>query len=292
MLEYCRQIAAVMARDPGGRGLPGNVPPPDLEGLAESLLSLKSALIVTGFPIVPAKIGETDGPGGAANIARLLTGLGADVAVVTDDYSLPLVQAACALHAPMARAVRVPMEGAEAFCDDLLARIRPTHVIAIERPGKHGGHYHNMRGHVLDAYVADTDRLFSAFDGCTVAIGDGGNELGMGSFADVIRANVPGGGAICADLGAAFPLAAGISNWWGWGLQALISVATGRNLMPTRAEEWELLQAVLRAGGVDGVSFEPKPTVDGMPFDEYTAPLDELRTIVCAALGQKEDKHA
>ncbi len=175
------QIANVLKSDPGNRGLAGSLPDTSLSKLAEELMAARRVIIVTGFPIKSCSIGETDGPCGAANIAYALTHLEKEVTIVTDVYSYDMVTAACALRAPSAQMACVPMKGAEAFCRCLLDEIRPTHVIAIERPGKSfTGHFYNMRGEIIDDMVADTELLLTGTNAVTIGIGDGGNELGMG----------------------------------------------------------------------------------------------------------------
>ena len=102
--------------------------------------------------------------------------------------------------------------------------------------------------------------------GCvTVAIGDGGNELGMGALLPQIAAGVPHGAEIGAVLPAQYTLGAGVSNWWGPGLAALLSHETGRNLMLTPEEDRALLQAVVNAGAVDGCTKERALSVDSYP---------------------------
>ena len=181
----------------GGRGL--TVPQPPLAKLARTLSSSRRALVLTGFPIDCGDyvIGETDGPCGAAEIARVLTALGCQVTVVTDAPSIPLLRAALAQTAPAARLEEAPMEDTEAFARTLWEQLQPDLFLSIERPGKaSNGHFHNMRGTVIDAMTADTDCLLAlaAERGCvTVAIGDGGNELGMGALLPQIAAGVPHG---------------------------------------------------------------------------------------------------
>ena len=94
-------IALPAARDPGKRGLAAAARP-DLRALAQTLCAASSVLIVTGFPIRAARIGETDGPCGAAALAHALCALGKRVTVVTDALSAAAVRAACALRAPQA----------------------------------------------------------------------------------------------------------------------------------------------------------------------------------------------
>lgn len=252
------------------RGL--RVPQPPLEELARRLASSRRALLLTGFPIDCGDhvVGETDGPCGAAEIARVLTALGGQVTVVTDAPSLPLLEAALARAAPEAVLEEAPAAGTEAFARDLLDRLRPDLFLTIERPGKAAnGHFHNMRGVVIDAMTADTDCFLSlaAERGCvTVAVGDGGNELGMGALLPQIEAGVPHGAEIGAVLPAQYTLAAGVSNWWGPGLAALLSHETGRDLMLTQEEDRALLQAVVDAGAVDGCTKERTLSVDGYPL--------------------------
>ena len=270
----------------GQRGL--SVPQPPLEELARALTASRRALVLTGFPIDCGDhvVGETDGPCGAAEIVRVLTALGCQVTVVTDGPSLPLLRAALDQTAPETPLEEVPMEGTEAFVQALWDRIQPDLFLTIERPGKAAnGHFHNMRGTVIDAMTADTDCLLAlaAERGCvTVAIGDGGNELGMGALLPEIAAGVPHGAEIGAVLPAQYTLAAGVSNWWGPGLAALLSHETGRNLMLTQAEDQALLQAVVDAGAVDGCTKERTLSVDGYPV---TVQL-ELRRRLEELLGQ------
>jgi hypothetical protein len=245
--------------------------------------------ILTGFPIAAAGVGETDGPSGAANIARALGRLGIEAHLITDARSIALVEAAAAVYAPEARCHCIPDGDAGAAGLALLHQCAPTHLIAIERPGRHGGHYYSAKGVILDDLVADTDALYAAFDGVKIAIGDGGNELGTGSLRDVTLAVVPGGAEICADLGSDFALAAGVSNWWGWGIAALLSVAAGRDLMPSDAEEAALLAAVVAAGGVDGMAFVPQMTVDGLSLEANLAMLRDIRALVSETLAGRLD---
>ena len=68
--------------------------------------------------------------------------------------------------------------------DELIDRWREDGidwVIAIERCGPGAdGRLRNMRGTDIRAHVAPLERLFSAGPWRTIAIGDGGNEIGMG----------------------------------------------------------------------------------------------------------------
>ena len=273
------RIWQVMETDPGHRGLTTDLPRADLRALGFSLLEAGEVFIISGFPVQFAGgKGETDGPVGTANLAAVLEQIGKRVTVITDEASCAAMLAACSLYAPSAEVLCVPKNGAQAFCYGLLKHRRPTHVIAIERPGRgQDGHFHNFRGDYIDELLADTDLLLYDKNTVTIGIGDGGNELGMGGFRSMIEERVSHGDLICADAGADFTLTAGVSNWWGWGIRAVLSAVTGHDLMPTDEQENKLLRAVVSNGCVDGVTGEAVLTVDHLSQEENLRVLRELR---------------
>ncbi len=278
--QFAWQLARILAWDPGDRGLLGALPPPDLPGAVDALLEASRVLVVTGFPVASVGVGETDGPVGAAHIAHSLAALGKQVAMVTDRWSADLVRAACGFRAPGVEVELAPQQGAADWCRRLMERQKPDLVLAIERPGKGtDGHFHNMRGQVIDHLTADTDLLLQLAP-CSLAIGDGGNELGMGAFSQQIHSGVPQGPLICAQIAADYPLTAGISNWWGWGIGALLSARTGRMLLPSDRQERETLACVVRAGGVDGVTGRQELTVDNLSLEENLQVLRQVRNLL------------
>lgn len=283
-MHFSEQVCTLMRQDPGGRGLPAGIPPLPADAAADTLFGAGRTLLLTGFSIPcggkTGVRGETDGPSGTANLAAALSAVGGEVCVVTDAVSFPLVQAALDLRAPEAKLVRFPQEQPEQAAEALLASFVPTHLVALERPGKAlDGHFHNMRGEQIDAIVADTDPLFSLANQrgvVTIGIGDGGNELGMGGLRPLVERSVPNGAEICAALAGDYTLAAGVSNWWGWGLAALLSVRCGRLLLPSVEEETRMLDAVLQAGAVDGALKKAARSVDGIPLDFHLRLLQDL----------------
>ncbi|MBU5625926.1 DUF4392 domain-containing protein [Oscillibacter sp. MSJ-2] len=256
----------------GSRGL--RAPMPALRELSGVLLRSRSALVLTGFPVDCGTVaGETDGPIGAAEIAGALTAIGCQVEVATDAPSYRSVEEALELASPEAGLTVVPFLETGRFIRRLFDRCQPDLVLAIERPGKGmDGHFHNMRGAVIDRMTADTDsclQLARQRSITTVAIGDGGNELGMGALYGEVCAHVPHGVEIAAVEPAQFTLAAGVSNWWGAGLAALLSHATGRELMLSEQGETELLRAIVGAGAVDGCTGRRTMSVDGLELSAH-----------------------
>ena len=119
---------------------------------------------------------------------------------------------------------------------------------------------------------------FTAGIAVTIAIGDGGNELGMGAIVDSVCATAPLGELVCAREPADYTLVAGVSNWWGWGLAAALSLDTGRDLLPTDADELRRARLVMEAGAVDGVLGTPELMVDGLSMEQNLEILHALRT--------------
>src|SRR5262249_41512170 len=119
----------------------------------------------------------------------------------------------------------------------------------------------------------------------TIGIGDGGNEIGMGKIAwDTIHRNIPNGGLIACRVPTDFLIVAGVSNWGAYALAAGVALLRGVKLPaelfdPER--ERAILQAMVDAGPlVDGVTGKQTATVDGLSWEDYIRPLQEIGRIV------------
>ena len=148
----------LLALDPGARGIAKFFQPGGALRAAHALRRAERVLITTGF-VVAAGVAETDGPPGAALLGRALRTLGADVQYVTDDVTAPVLAASLgALGEP--DDVRCYPRG-DGAARAVLDRERPTHLVAIERPGRaRDGAYRNMRGVDVSAWNAPIDELF------------------------------------------------------------------------------------------------------------------------------------
>ena len=102
----------------------------------------------------------------------------------------------------------------------------------------------------------------------------------MGTYYDQVAEHVPCGDIIGTAEGADLALASGVSNWWGWGIAALLSLQAGKNLLPSEFEETELLHRVVLAGGVDGCTKENVDTIDNLPLDAHLALLRDVIALV------------
>ena len=270
-------IDHLLALDPGRRGIGGFFQPGGALRAARALVRARTVLITTGF-IVSDGMPETDGPPGAAVLGRALRRLGARVRYTTDAAALPVLAAALKAVDEPDDAFPYP-DGAGAAAD-VLARERPTHLVAIERPGRgRGGDYLNMRGVSVTPWNRPIDNMFLLARRkrtrrgvpATIAIGDGGNEIGMGN----LRAALGRQGALMARIASVVRVdhlvVAGVSNWGAYGIVAQLARLTGRPLLHTPDEEHGLIAACVDAGAVDGVTRRRARTVDSLDADTHAA---------------------
>ena len=249
--------------------------------------------LLTGFyvPNGSPPAAETDGPAGAALLAAGLTHAGLTCRMLTDTPCRSACNAALAgAGVPQVAldsvAPGAPLHAAIAIWRD--AGI--DWAIAIERCGRSaGGPPHNMRGVDVSAYTAPLDDLFLAGPWDTIAIGDGGNEIGLGCLPRALIArHVAHGETIACVTPASHLIMAGVSHW---GVYALIAA-----LALLRADWREALLGCLDAGldahiletmvrdgpAVDGVSQRQALTIDTFPPAVHRAKLLAIRAAIGA----------
>lgn len=228
-----------------------------------------TVLIGTGFPV--ANTFETDGPVGAIALYQGLEALGAR----------PIIACASPLAEALAGDYRVlplacaPGDGGEPAAMAWLAANNPAAVISIERPGLTAdGRYYNMRGEDISPRCGVFDPFLSRAGCPTIAIGDGGNEIGMGKIAEAIAAlDIRVAITSCDEL-----LVADVSNWGAYGLLAFLALWSGRDLLD-KFSPLATLRYLSERGSVDGVTRENTLTEDGMPASEGETVIRELRRL-------------
>ncbi len=263
-------IDHVLALDPGGRGIAAFFTPGAAVAAARALRGARRVLITTGFLVQPG-VAETDGPPGAAVLGRALRLLGVRVRYVTDAVTAaPLAAALKVLGEP---AEILEYDGGDEAAAPLLRSERPTHLIAVERPGRsRSGDYLTARGESVAAWNPPLDALFLERSGAvTVGIGDGGNEIGMGNVRDRLARE----GALMARIASTVCVdhlvVAGTSNWGAYGVVAALARLAKRPLVHDPSLERTLIEACVAAGAHDGITRRREPTVDGLPLDIHTA---------------------
>lgn len=289
-MDAVAAIERLVARDVGrGSELLSRYTAGSLRRAVRSLLDSPelNVGIITGFYIPGAEkpAAETDGPVGAVQVAAALTALGGSVRILTDEPCSPVLEAAID-----AAGLAVPLDAAPTGhrYDEWERTYRHdfSHLLAIERVGPDwsGGPPRNMRGESVEAWTAPLHRAYTGNPGTRLAIGDGGNELGMGSLPhDAVAEIVANGALIHCGVPADALIVAGTSNWGAAGLVAALAasrrdVDVAHLLDPAWSQD--ILEAIVHdAGAVDGVLRAAVPTVDGLSWESYVDVLIELETL-------------
>jgi hypothetical protein len=226
-------------------------------------------IIGTGFPV--SGTFETDGPVGAIALYQSLQALGAR----------PLI----ACGAPLAQALSGDYEVLELTARDLssahreaavqLAALQPQIVVAIERPGLAADNrYYNMRREDITARCTFFDPFVSQAECPTIAIGDGGNEIGMGNIAHALAGLDINPSVTCCDE----LLVADVSNWGTYGLIAFLAMWAQQDLL-AEISPTSLLNYLSSRGSVDGVTRANTLTEDGLQVREGLQVIAQLRAL-------------
>jgi D-glutamate cyclase len=270
-------------------------------------------VLATGYPIYPWFTGEQDGPVGTATLARaLVVGIGARPVIVTDPDNVDICASAVrgaglstrslddALRLPTTAAVLpFPLEWEEATrrSQELLTTLRPAALIAIERPGANErGEYHGAGGQCLTDHCAKVDKLFEVAgrqELLTIGIGDGGNEIGCAAIRDTVLRVVPNGAACtCPCGGTTVPtvqtdlfVAAAVSNWGAYGIEAAMALLLGRpEVLHDRDVDARVYDCCAAAGANNPGSGLLDPGADGVPARLHGHVVELLHQMVRTGL--------
>ena len=273
-----------MSFDPGRRGFAGNLRPGDLERGTRRLQSAKNIAVATGFFIPAAQAVENDGPLGAVFLARGLLALGKDVVLLLPDTAEAACQVLCQELGLSCRAVLL---SPGLVSEQLVEELGCDTLVVIEYPGQgQDKTCRNMRGADITPYVPLLDKAFNYAKQCgifTIAVGDGGNELGC-AVRGSVGAVAPCGTPIAAVTEAEVVIAAGLSNWGVYALLAAMSLLENKNMVPTPSEERSLLDNLCRVGVVDGYYCLCQATVDGQAAEVLAEVLQDLHGAVTDSL--------
>ena len=307
-------IQAVIGSDAGNRGMKALIVDGDLLAASEIFGRLEPShvVILTGFPccVNETPPTETDGPPGALALARAAYHFGHTVSVITDDCNKAVFDAAMShIGDWLEDASKIKLECFPSSINQMHeARLEVLAdkcglILACERAGPAlDGMCYTMRGINMNdqGLIAPIHRIVEKTRGrnCMfLAIGDGGNELGMGKVLDIIKESIPNGEKIGCIIAADRLIAASVSNWGGYALAAGAALIRAMHesksdddfadkvdewigkCLPTETEEIALLQRCVDAGCRDGVSGKVEATVDGMPLETSMQALWNIRKL-------------
>ncbi|MGH4140583.1 DUF4392 domain-containing protein [Clostridium sp.] len=255
-----------------------------LPDACKELYDSSTVIILTGFYISNASAAENDGPLGTASLANALEKIGKKVVILTDNNCKEVVDICMKLMKVKAKLEVVPGIGEDSFYSELLNKYKPTHIVSIERPGRAvDNECYSMNGIKLTKYVADCDKLFlraQELGIVTIAVGDGGNEIGMGNIENDIKRYVKNGEKICAKSTCDYLIVAGTSNWGAYALVSGLSLLSNKNVFHNYYTEIKMLEKVMSVGGVDGYTGKPSMTVDGIKLSYNIGQVVNFNSIV------------
>jgi hypothetical protein len=260
-------------------------------------------LIVSGAAVPKhMPLGENDGPIGSVVLANSLSAIGHSVAILTDP--------ACA--GPFEGLIRYLDISVEVFQIGLEDRPMQERMveendlfIAIERLGGNvNGNLYGVNGHPRGGMRANLDHLFRtarAQGKPTMAIGDGGNEIGFGKIRDRLEREMPEyaykdvtpcGGGIYSAMETDTLLVANSSNIGAYGVTAALALLRrDPSLCHTPELDYALAHVGAGLGLVDGVNGELRPWCDGIPPEANAAVVQVMLNIVERTLETAAPRH-
>jgi hypothetical protein len=274
-------------------------------------------IVSTGFKFgdyVP--LGETDGPPGAAALARSLhVCFGLPIIMLTEsdliDGTAKVVEAA-GMNVRKGSAdfsaltdvciLGFPTDEAEARkqAAKMIADIDPCAVITTEKVGRgEKGVYHSALGTDITEEQAKIDLLIEQArekNILTIGIGDVGNEIGFGLILDEAKKIVPRGtdcgcdchAGIITSTATDILIPCAVSNWGAYGIGAALAILNNNSeILHQPRDERRMILDCLNSGAIDGGTGRPTLGVDGIDMSIHENMVAMLSELV--RIGQMEE---
>ena len=279
------------------------------ERLASAINPGDLVMILTGAGYAPVLAqGESDGPPGAASLARCLyKGLGAvPLFVVEECHAGPVVASSHAaglvvkdlhharinrLGAAIAMAPRSQAE-VPTWTEELFTTTRPAAVISTERLSAaadgviYGATAIPFSGPLstVEYQAVDLGSVMAAANQrgiLTIGVGDHGNELGFGSIREAVVGAMPRGDTLCAAIRSDLVFPVMMSNWGCYGIEAALAcLLHDPSILHGPTQEDRIIRACLQAGGVEAMFASMEFSVDGLEGEASMACIQILQTIM------------
>lgn len=285
------------------------------EKLCETVKENDLVYILTGFILLPHKKPEMDGMVSSMLLARaLVMAFGAKPVIICPEDCVKSVKK-CAgvvglhIYQDIGTVRELPLsmgvmaftknpDRAEIEAEWLIKEGLPGAVISVEAPGSNeNGVYHNAAGNNVTELEAKTDVLWEILRKkgvLNIAIGDLGNEIGMGAIADHIKKYIPFtasgecvcgcGGGILAASRADHVITATCSDWGCYGLiAALAYLKRDMEILHREEMEAELMRVASRTGLID-MTGSLIPGIDGFNIRLNTGIVSLMRQCTAYAV--------
>ena len=255
---------------------------PETDGIVSAILLARA--LARGFSAVPVLVCPEECIAAARNMAPV-AGL----------HAYDTIGEALAYPAALALVPFTKDSGkAKDQAEELLNRHSPVAGISVEHPGANDlGVYHNAIGKNVTALEDKSDVLFELMHKrkiLTIAIGDLGNEMGLGSLMKHIQKHIPYaapgacacgcGGGICARTRAGHVITATVSDWGCYGLMAALAfLLKDMSIMHDGDMEREMLLSATRNGMVD-MNGWLIPAIDGFELKMHVLLVELMRECI------------
>ncbi len=286
------------------------------EGLANSVHRDDNVFIITGAgapPVLPK--GESDGPPGAAVLARALyLGIGATPIYLAEEHHVdPVVASSEAVGVTITDyatakkrhwggiVVTAPTRDSEVagWAASVFDTYRPAAVISIERLGPNEkGVIHGATGLAGFSPQVDITPLITEAERrgvFSVGVGDNGNELGFGRIHSAVKEIQPWGkrcqcpceSGMATVVKTDVLVPAFISNWGCYGIEAVLAFLLRKPSLPhTPDMARRSIEACLEAGGLEAMGCTKLFSVDGTEGETSVSVVQMLGDMVRIALAE------
>jgi len=283
--------------------------------LVETLKEGDLIYIMTGFVLLPLKKAEMDGIVSSLLLARaLVKAFNVKPVIICPEDTMEAIKNLAyvmGLHLydnidelkeyPISMAaIAFTKESNQAAkqADEIIAKGLPSAVISIECPGANSvGTYHNAVGLDVTPLEAKQDILFTKLQDkgvLNIAIGDLGNELGMGTIKEQLDEYIPYAakgkcncgcnGGIAVATKADNIITATVSDWGCYGLIAAIAyLKKDLEIMHTKELQEEAMVVASRSGMIDMYGWLV-PAIDGFGVSMNRSIVNLMRECVDSAI--------
>ncbi len=239
---------------------------------AKKLKEIKrgNIFIYTGFYVKGSA--ETDGPLGAYFLSISLKKIGFSPIIITDKYCKDFFKDIRTIYIPIKKH---PIS----YYENILNLYDPVAHISIERCAKNiKNRYLNCNNEDISQYTANIDELFILGDkkSLSIAIGDGGNEIGMGNFQEFFKKR---GTSSYSKVTSQITIVSSVSNWGAYGIIAAIEKIFKINCMPKFSEVDSYLEYIVSKGAIDGITHASQKSVDSKNWALEKQILDSLSSL-------------
>ncbi|MDR3595337.1 DUF4392 domain-containing protein [Clostridium sp.] len=258
----------------------------EMDGIVSSMLLARA--LVKAFNVKPVIICPEDNMEAVKNLAQVIGVHLYDSIEELKEYPISIAAVAFTKDA----------NKADEQADEIIAKGLPSAVISIECPGANSiGTYHNAVGLDVSELEAKQDILFTKLQDkgvLNIAIGDLGNEIGMGTISEHLeeyipyaaegRCNCGCNGGIAVVTKADNIITATVSDWGCYGLIAAIAyLKKDLEILHTKELQEEAMIVASRSGMIDMYGWLV-PAIDGFGLSMNLSMVNLMRECVSYAI--------